>query len=160
MPRIVADEGGHRFVTSGDTAIVVWRSAPTVAAAARMIPFVRDHYTERGRPIYIFVVIVDGISPPDDAARAAMAESMAKTAAYTKMIVSVIQGEGFRASVIRSIAAGMQILARKSAPGKIFATEEEAIVWLSAHDPSVVRQDELREGIALAMGTSDTAVAS
>ena len=160
MPRIVVDEGGHRFVTSGDTAVVVWRSAPTVAAAARMIPFVKDLYAERGRPIYIFVVIVDTTNPPDEAARAAMAESMAKTAAYTKMIVSVIQGQGFRASVIRSIAAGMQILARKAAPGKIFATEEEAIAYLVEHDPATVRRDELREAVALAMGTSEKALAS
>ncbi|MFO0587705.1 MAG: hypothetical protein U0441_09200 [Polyangiaceae bacterium] len=155
MSRIVVDEGGHRFVTSGDTAIVVWRSPPTVASAARMMPFVKELFTERGRPVYIFVVIADGIGLPDDAARAAMAESMSKTAPYTKMILSVIEGEGFRASVIRSISSGMALLARKSAPVKTFATVDEAIHWLAEHDPTTAHPVELRRAVDLALGVHE-----
>ncbi len=138
-------------MASGDTAIVVWRDAPTVAAAISMVPFVRDLSAARDRPIFIFVVIEAGITLPDDAARSAMAESMTKTAPLTKHIVSVIQGEGFRASVIRSVAAGMQILARKAAPMKVFSKIDEAVDWLAHHDPNVGPKDELARAVELAI---------
>lgn len=137
-------------MASGVTAIAAWHGAPTVAAAARMAPFVKEVSAASGGPIYIFVVIEADIDAPDEAARSTMADSMTKTAPLTKHIVSVILGEGFRASVVRSIAAGMQLLARKAAPMKVFRKVDEAIDWLVQHDPSVGTRDDLRRAVQLA----------
>jgi len=132
-------------------AFAYWRQAPTLAAAHRMMPFVKEVSTACGRPVSIFVVIEEGIGLPEEAVRSAMAESMTKTAPLTKLIVGVLLGEGFRASVIRSIVASMQLLARRAAPMKTFGKYEEAIDWLAVHDPSVGTKADIRRALDVAL---------
>lgn len=130
MFRVEANEPGHRFVASGDTAIVVWLRTPTVAAARRMFPFLSSVSGECGGSICVLAIIEPSAALPDPATRAVMAEAMAKTASLTKRIATIIDGEGFRASAMRSVASGLQLLARKTAPMKNFRSVEAAVPWL------------------------------
>lgn len=47
-------------------------------------------------------------------------------------ICEVIEGKGFGASVARSVVAGIRLIARSSAPARVFSDVGTASVWLGA----------------------------
>lgn len=47
-------------------------------------------------------------------------------------ICEVIEGKGFGASVARSVVAGVRLMARSSAPARVFSDVGTASVWLGA----------------------------
>jgi hypothetical protein len=132
MYRLEATTDLYRFVSSEDTAIVAWLRAPTLDSVVKLHNFLTELGARKGT-ICILVCITEGIMDLDATTRQAMAEGLRKTAPFTSLIVAVIEGEGFRTSVLRSIASGMQLVARKTAPIKMTSTIDAGIDALLKH---------------------------
>jgi hypothetical protein len=98
--------------------------------------------------IYVAVIPV-AVKPPEAEARAALRDGVDHSSKYCRSVHIVIEGEGMRRALIRSISAGLLLATRKSSRGfHIHETVEQAI--LSAFEGSEQGQrllDRARAGI-------------
>lgn len=77
--------------------------------------------------IYISVIPID-VPPPDAEARAALRDGVDHSSLYCRSVHIVIEGEGMRRALIRSISAGLLLATRKTSKGfHIHETVEQAI---------------------------------
>jgi hypothetical protein len=80
-------------------------------------------------------------APPDDAIRRASLEMVVEHSKSVRAIACVIEGAGFKASITRSVLAGMKLLLRVPVAVKFFGSAEDAAVWLSpAAQPRTARE--------------------
>lgn len=118
--------GGYRDVFMG-----VWRTAVTVEGARRVaIPMERLAARHR-RGLSLMFAMEEHCRMPDSPAREALARDVKRHEAFTRHMVMVFEGEGFRAAAFRSVLAGMQMLSRQKAPMKVVATVEQGAQWLA-----------------------------
>ncbi len=128
---IYADEG---VVVGevGDIAITLWREAvtrPRFKYQAEGLAAVVD----RAPGACAFICIVEAACrPPEEDMRRASVEMLNQHAMRLPMVASVIEGDGFRAAVTRSVLAGMAMIAGsrylKIAP---FGSIPAATAWLA-----------------------------
>jgi len=78
------------------------------------------------------VTIIDSNAPiPDEAARTLMRSTMNRYAHSVERFAYVVEGRGFAAAAMRSAISLVSLAARTPYRQKVFASVEEAGVWLS-----------------------------
>ncbi|MFT5353427.1 MAG: hypothetical protein ACI9KE_000625 [Polyangiales bacterium] len=90
----------------------------------------------------IACIIITGAatSPPDGDDRRKVANVMAKHRARLKGLAIVLQAEGFRGAIIRSVAAGIFILPNPGYPTKFFAKPGDSSAWVAERIDSTSTQ--------------------
>lgn len=98
---------------------------------------VADLHKKMGRPCIYLALVPEDSETPSNQVRSAMIDSMAKMLEHCETIHFVIEGSGFKHTVLRSAMAGILLVAGRR--GRIFVhtTAEEAV----KHFPSSVRID-------------------
>jgi hypothetical protein len=118
----------------GCVCVVVWRGAVT------RVPFDRQRdalagVLERHPDGAGFLCIVEkSAGPPDDELRRASAQMIKSHGATLKCVACVIEGDGFVASIHRSVVSGMiLLLGRIKKHVSVFANVGQAAVWMRGH---------------------------
>ncbi len=119
----------HAFGGWRDFLVVIWRGETTMEGIAELEAHLAAFAA--GQPDgVVLVTIVERRAPlPPGKVRDALARFMARSASIRASGV-VFEGSGFRASAVRSVVTGLTMLAKQPYPHKVFATVEQASVWL------------------------------
>jgi hypothetical protein len=86
---------------------VRWQGVITVADCEGITKAVERAHAQRGEPLIYVATIPPDSPPPDAEARAAIKEGTEYVTQYCSSIHVVIEGEGMRRALIRSVSAGL-----------------------------------------------------
>ena len=130
--RFLRSEACHGIALTGRTLIVLWQTETRNEAVGELARLLAARAAEVGS-VALLQVIGDGATPPDAAARAALATMLKDN--ETRIVASavVFEGTGFRASLIRSLVIGISMLSRPKCPHTVFASVSEGVAWLCSH---------------------------
>jgi hypothetical protein len=128
--RVIAEEGDFMSVVAGPLAVQVWRRETTPDGLDALE---RLHDTVRAaHPKMAFLIYVDeAAAPPSAAARTRIAEMMRRSD-RTVAAALVFPGHGFKASMMRGVVTGLNLVAGYPFPYRTFATLASALGWLRA----------------------------
>lgn len=103
------------------------------------------------------VTIIDSSAPsPDEAARTLMRSAMNRYAQSIERFAYVVEGRGFIAAAIRSAISLVNMAARTPYRQKVFASVEEAGVWLARTSPQPGQGMDAKALSSLAHAMRDT----
>ena len=131
--RVLASDGAHLAATYRNVFITAWWGDTTVARLKR-VGELQEDVARRLSKGFVALALIRSSNTNLPADVRSEAERLSKTpAANMRAIAQVISGSGFAASMIRSVATGMQIVSRMPKPTKIFDTLDTAATWLVLH---------------------------
>jgi hypothetical protein len=111
--------------------VLIWLSAPTMEAVDELVKLLAPVQGKEAS-VDLLAVILPIRGMPEDQTRRAMAESMKSSS--LRRIALVTEGEGFMASIVRSVISGISLLTRTPIPQKVVASFEEVRPWLDDGD--------------------------
>ena len=156
-PRLLGSDRHHRMGTWGPVFFVLWKGEVEPRTADRIqVGLLAFAQTLGGQRAAILTVVEKQAPTPSSEARAALSNVLRHGADAVIASAVVMEGDGFRASIVRSVATGLALVARQPFPHRVFARTEDAAEWLDlrlggqALHPSAaqisVALEELRRG--------------
>ena len=130
------------IATHRNLLVMVWHGQPAEAMLKRLEALVRGPL-EQQDSVLTLTVIEQSAAPPSADIRKAIARLMDSKANRIRASALVFEGNGFRASTVRSVATGLSLLARRPYPHRTFATVKEAAMWLSLEDHCALEPDDI-----------------
>jgi len=132
-------EHRHLRVTSVGVVIVArWLAPPSAEDMRLMRITLRPFVTRLDAFCALNVIDIENAAPMSEEARREVAQTQKEFAGRQRGLANVIEGHGFWAASIRSVASGLAFLSRVSFEQKIFDTVEPAADWLEALFPAGV----------------------
>jgi hypothetical protein len=95
---------------------------------------------ESSQPISVIILIDSRASVPDDAAKAAIRETVLRHQKQIRAFAYVIEGQGFAAAAMRSAISFISLVARYRFPQKTFANIAGATAWTMQQGPAGASQ--------------------
>lgn len=130
-PRLLGSDRHHRMGTWGPVFFVLWKGEVEPRTADRIQVGLRAFaQTLGGHRAALLTVVEQGAPIPSSEARAALANVLRHGADAVLASAVVMEGDGFRASMVRSVATGLALVARQPFPHRVFARTEDAAEWL------------------------------
>jgi hypothetical protein len=83
-----------------------------------------------GQRAALFTVVAKEASPPSSEARTALSNVLRHGVDAVLASAVVMEGDGFRASMVRSVATGLAVVARQPFPHRVFARTADAAEWI------------------------------
>jgi hypothetical protein len=124
----LAEVGGH-FVA-------IWRSGVTKPLFEWQRHCLVESLQRHPKGAAFMCVIEPTCKPPDDELRRASADMIAENENRLRCVAVVIEGDGFRAAIARSVLSGMVLLfPNRRVPVSYFSTVRDATEWVARHAP-------------------------
>ena len=95
---------------------------------------VRRHHVSTGQPIVYVGVTSDASPPPSNEVRQALVASAKSLMPIVDRMYIVLEGTGFRGSVIRSVMAGMMLVSKMRGLVHTVASVDEALALMGGLD--------------------------
>ncbi|MEI8257386.1 MAG: hypothetical protein WCJ30_17055, partial [Deltaproteobacteria bacterium] len=148
--RVVAVEPGYGVFTFGPLAISVWRGDVRAAWVRRAIESTRA--VAREFPLEAVAIhLAEEIAPiPGNEARDAFLDAVRSSQGLC-CATAIGEGDGFATAVMRTIVAGLTLVARPAAPLKVHATVDEASQWVVTQRPPKAKMSLTAADIAAAI---------
>ena len=117
--------------------IVVWRSDVTLERFRRQKAALESTVARHPQGAGLLCVIERNVAPPDEYFRRASSELIEGLGARLRGVLCVIEDEGFRGSVTRSVLSGMALLLSSGSPPRKFASSvASGSTWLVGRCPA------------------------
>ena len=130
-PRLLGADRHHRIGTWGPVFFVLWKGETEPSTADRIQESLRAFVpTLEGRRAALFTVVAKEAPMPSSEARTALSNILRQGADAVLASAVVMEGDGFRASMVRSVATGLALVARQPFPHRVFAATEDAAAWI------------------------------
>lgn len=127
--QVLSHADGLGIAEVGCVCLVVWQAPVTLQRFQRQRDALAEIVGRYPRRAGFVCVIEPGTPVPDESLRKASIEMIAQHGRQLACVACVIEGDGFRASITRSVLSGMQILLPKRQTSVHFlATVAEAAV--------------------------------
>lgn len=126
----------YRSLRSGRLHVVRW-ATPELADVDPVAYEVRWAHQETKQPVVCVAVISADAEPPSDEVRAAMARNLPILLSSAEHLYFVVEGQGFRHSVMRSVLAAFILFGRERGKVTVHADLETLVTRLA---PSVGRR--------------------
>lgn len=110
--------------------ILAYQGTPTERTVDAVAAFGDAHLGAGGSRVGALAIIRTGDAVPDARTRAAIAGLMKRFEPRIAALAQVALGSGFGAAAVRSVLAGMNLLARPAYPTHVFAEIEPAVQWI------------------------------
>lgn len=136
------------LATWQDAFILIWHHNTTVAGVMALERAVEEFAETRPNGIGLVTIVEESAPMPPGDAREALAKFLERASHCIKVSAVAFEGTGFRAAAVRSVVAGLTMVARQSYPHKVFATVEEGMAWMAPQMPSPTSAQQLSEVIA------------
>lgn len=147
---------GFTTCRAGRVFAVRW-SNTTVEGVERVGAEAKRYQRSLGKKIVYISVTGEDCPPPSEAARTALVEGAKDLASVCERIYVVLEGQGFRGSVLRSVLASLMLLSRMRGTIHVAPSVDEVLAALAGtpgFEDALVRRAFVREGILLsATGT-------
>jgi len=111
-------------------AVAFWRLYTKVADVAELESAAAQAHEASGKPIALVQIVATSAIAPDTHVRAALGRMLTNLQGRVSCSAIVHEGEGFRASMIRSIVTGVVALSNPGFPHRVFSTLAEAVNWM------------------------------
>jgi hypothetical protein len=112
--------------------VLIWRRNTTADAARDVRGFCESIAREQPGGIFILTLVRAQAPPPDPEARAIMVRLLKDGKSYIRAVAVVIEGKGFRASMVRSVVTGLTFLARSPFPHRVCDLEDAVAMFVEA----------------------------
>lgn len=127
--RIIRATGDYALGLWANLLIVLFRVRTTVEGADDIRETCAQVEKEFANGIGMLTIIEQHAPAPDGEARAGLADLM-RNAGYIKASGVAFEGSGFRAAMVRSIIAGLSMIARQPYPHRVFSNLTDTLDWL------------------------------
>jgi len=115
---------------SGETCIAIWRSKPVQATFDVQQALLAKTVAAHPGHAKFLCVVEAGAPAPEDDLRKASAEMVNRHGDKLSRVACVIEGEGFKAAITRTVLAGIGMFVRSPVPLKFFGSVRNAAAWL------------------------------
>jgi hypothetical protein len=132
-PRIMHAKDGLAVSQVGPVCVAIWRGNSTPARVAIQGACLTEVVGLAPGRAGFLCVVEETSAPPDEKAREASSRMLNAQGSNLRAVACVIEGSGFRASIVRSVASGIVWLARSKnrAPVSYFAQVTQGAAWLA-----------------------------
>jgi hypothetical protein len=129
----VAHGAGYYFAAWRGVYILDFRDTPTRESLDATIDGKRKIQSLYPGGLYVFNII-DGQRPtPDSEVRNYAAKKQTEDHEGVRAHVTIVRGDGFRPSTIRSLLTGLYLMSQAPFPRKVFAHLHDGTTWLGDH---------------------------
>jgi hypothetical protein len=130
-PRILSSDVNHRTATWGPLFFVVWMGDVEVRITEQIQTRLRAHAgtLPSGRTA-LFTVVEETAPLPSSERRTALSNILRYCTAEVFASAVVMEGDGFRASAVRSVATGLSLVARQPFPHRVFRRVQDGAQWI------------------------------
>jgi len=130
-PTILHSDPDLSVATLEHSLVCVWHGDTTTSGVSRITRELNMFSASHPRGFGLITLVEAKASMPETAERNAIAELLRSFGEKIAASALIFEGEGFRAAAVRSVVAGLNLLARQPYPHKVFGTSEEASNWLA-----------------------------
>lgn len=123
-------DAGVAINVVGRVMLVIWRDVPTAARMQMLTRITERMLRDCADGFYQVQVIEANSPPPASEQRKESARLLERMRGAAKGIAFVIEGDGARSAIVRTILRGMSMLSRGGAPKFFYAHVKEALAWL------------------------------
>ena len=148
--RVIRATGDYALGLWENLFIVLFRVHTTVEGADDIRETGMRLGEEHPNGIGMLTIIEQHAPAPDGQARAKLADLM-RNADYIKASGVAFEGSGFRAAMVRSIIAGLSMIARQPYPHRVFSNLPDTLDWL-------IPELNQRSDSNLSRGTAERAI--
>lgn len=121
----------YRSMQFGRLHYVRWGSAPTHDDVSSLIREVQRAHSMLKQPLIGLTVVPAEAEPPPDDVRAAMVKSLDELLRCCERVYFVMEGSGFRQSVMRSVLAGLLLVGGKRGRVGVYDNLETTIALVA-----------------------------
>jgi hypothetical protein len=129
----------------GSVCILFWRKTPTRATFNAQKSALDNLVARVGAGVAVICVVEPGADPPDEELR--KASSITDHGNKIKAVALVIEGNGFRAAITRTVLSGITFMIRTPVPIKFFVTPKQAAAWVSTRVPVAGASDRFADQV-------------
>jgi hypothetical protein len=134
-PHVYSD--AHHCVSVCANVILTYSIQPPNAAYLDAWTKATNRLLERSdQSISVITVIDSGTKAPDEVSKRAIRNAITKHCDHIKGFAYVVEGRGFGAAAMRSALSLINLAARYPFPQKVFATVQEAAIWIVHRTPT------------------------
>lgn len=150
QPQLLVTDGVFGLATWGPVFIALWRGEPSVERSLQL-----ERMIERtlGSRVHFLLQIIEETSPvPNAEVRTISARITRNFVGRVTAAAHVVEGDNFRAQVVRTVLRGMTLLVRNTLPQKYCANDAEAVAWLAQYiaPKDAESRESFRAGLASA----------
>jgi len=109
--------------------VCVWVGNPTVRAADEIERCFKEHGPRFSKGAGLITIVLANAPPPESAARKRIAEILSNSQ-NLKASAVCFEGSGLRATIVRTVVTGINLMARLAFPHKVFATFESGVAFV------------------------------
>ena len=139
--RVLKVDRDYAFGEQDGCLLVIWRGQPTEESYRERAAFMLDLAGRLPGRCGVIEVIEPSSKPPSPAARNVIAQSMRDVGRSLSGMTSVVEGNELRATLVRAVLAGLQLLVRGEQPMRVDKDLRRAAEWLcgmmKASDPAL-----------------------
>jgi hypothetical protein len=138
----------------GDLFFISWRQKGTPEMFRTMVKH-EEALLARfgGKPLtHLTLISAEAVMKPSGELQAAIDERAKKAVGWVKAEALVIAADGFRASLMRSILAGVALVQRPAHPYKVTGDVGEACAWIAPHVTAPAGQTASGEDLRRMLG--------
>jgi hypothetical protein len=119
----------------GFVCVAIWRKDSTVERVKKQSEGLAKVVAQAPGKVGFLCVVEENSAPPNEEARRASARMLEEHGDRLRAVAVVIEGSGFRASIVRSVASGIVWLARRQSktPVSYVATVDAGAKCLAKH---------------------------
>lgn len=141
---------GFTTCRAGRVFAVRWTNT-TVEGVERVSAEAKRYQRSLGKELIYVSVTGEDCPPPSEEARNALVDGAKDLASVCERIFVVLEGQGFRGSVLRSVLASLMLLSRMRNTIQVSSVEEvlSSLAGSPGFEEGLVRRAFLREGILL-----------
>ena len=123
----------HVAGTCGPIFIVNWKGVTSVPVVQSLRERILSFAALMQRRIALFTIIDEAAPLPTSDARLAVTNVLRSCSDDLCCSAVTMEGDGFRAAAVRSVATGLAFLARQPYPHRVFPQTHGALVWMTTH---------------------------
>jgi hypothetical protein len=138
--RILTSDVHHRTGIWGPLFFVVWIGEVEVSTTELIQARLRAHASTLPTKRAALFTIVEETAPlPSSSGRTALSNILRNCTDDVFASAVVMEGDGFRASAVRSVATGLSIVARQPFPHRVFRKVQDGAQWICSCFEGVTR---------------------
>ena len=123
--------GGLLVAMIGPVCLALWRSKPTPELFEVQRSLLHAAVARQPGKTAFLCVVEPKAEPPDEAERKASAQMITSQGENLAGVACVIEGNGFRAAITRTVLSGVVFMIRTPSPIKLFDGVRVAAPWLA-----------------------------
>jgi hypothetical protein len=149
---VVVTTPDHVIATYRHLAIIIWKVNTTLEGVRALREAARALAGAHPAGIGLLTLVEEGAPAPSGPARASMAQAAQTLGDVVRASAVTFEGDGLRASLVRAVVSGVNLVAKQPFPHQVFATVQAASQWLGPRLGPAIEPREIAQAVAQIRG--------